>query len=192
MIRVDQIAGGKHLLVDVEEDPHALVSDRVDVGRQPGGDRLLDQTLQVSGRELGVALVPPQGERQTLDPLRQHDLADQPEVARVVVVLLEEHGSTAPHDPVDPRLVADELEPVVAESLRDPQPTRVRDVVQRGADPDSRGQLAAPLQLLVGAQLGGGGDVLDRGDAALPRLAQHLAHLGEPLLERLGCDRGPH
>jgi hypothetical protein len=72
----------------------------------------------------------------------------------VVVVRLEEHRAAVAHDPVHPGLVADELQPVVAEALADAERADVGHLVERRAQHDPGGELAAPLQFLVGRSCG--------------------------------------
>ena len=56
------------------------------------------------------------------------------------------------------------------------------------ADHDPGGQLPAVLEVLVGAHLFPGGQVLDGGDARLARFGQHRADFHQALLEGLGRD----
>ena len=94
--------------------------------------------IPVNFPEASFSIAPPRGalvlsvmqSRKMLLALRKHDLPHYAEVSGSVVVLLEEHGTTAPHNSVDPRLVANELEPIVTEPLRQAERAGVRDVVQ--------------------------------------------------------------
>ena len=141
------------------------------------------------GGEARVVVLRRHGHRRAFLALGEHDVAQAAAVARVVVERLEEEGGAVAHDAVDPGLEADQAQPVVAEAAREAERRDLLGPVELRPDVDARRQLALPPELLVGHHLLGRREVLDRRHAALARLAQHRAHLHQPLLE---ADRGNH